>query len=395
MIDKQALLTAIIPARGGSKGIPRKNLQMLAGKPLIGWIIEAAKAARYVNRIIVSTDDQEIAAVSCQFGAEVIMRPAELSGDLASSEGALLHVLESLEQAGEVLPESLVFLQCTSPLTLAADIDGTVQVFIDGDADTALAVSDFHYFLWRKDEQGDAVGVNHDKAFRPLRQQRAAEYIETGSVYVMDTQQFIKHRHRFFGKTALYEMPAERCWEIDSPLDLSVAEPLLREQLKAAKATQLPVRVEALALDFDGVITDNRVLVLENGQEAVFCSRSDGWGIGRLRAAGVAVVVVSTEKNPVVAARCAKLEIDCLQGLDDKIGALQSWAEKRQVDLDKTVFVGNDVNDIECLQSVGCPVVVADAHPSVRPIAKIILESRGGDDAVREVSELILKSMVL
>jgi N-acylneuraminate cytidylyltransferase len=188
-------------------------------------------------------------------------------------------------------------------------------------------------------------------------------------------------------------MPAGRVCEIDDPPDLLVAESLLREQLKTSNITRIPKPVDALALDFDGVLTDNKVMVLENGQEAVLCSRSDGWGIGRLRAAGVPVVVVSTENNPVVAARCKKLQIDCLQGLNDKATALQGWADERQVNLDKTIFVGNDINDIECLQLVGCSVVVADAHPSVRSSAKIILQSRGGDDAVREVCEMILHNM--
>jgi len=393
MSDELNRMIAIIPARGGSKGIPRKNLQLLAGKPLVGWTIEAAFTSRHVGRVIVSTDCPEIAETSTRFGAEVIVRPPEISGDLATSEDTLLHVLNSLEAAEGQLPASFVFLQCTSPLTLGVDIDGTVQAFMNERADTALAVSDFHYFLWRNDGKGGGIGVNHDKASRPLRQQRDAEYIETGAVYVMDTKQFLQHKHRFFGKTALYNMPAGRVCEIDEPPDLLVAESLLREQLKTLNMAQLPVPVEALALDFDGVFTDNKVMVLDNGQEAVLCSRSDGWGIGRLRAAGIPVVVLSTEKNPVVAARCKKLQIDCLHGLEDKVSALQIWAQKCQINFDKMIFVGNDINDIECLQLVGCPVIVADAHPSVRSSAKIILESRGGDDAVREVCELILQDI--
>lgn len=221
---------AIIPARGGSKGIPRKNLQPLAGKPLVAHTIEQARAAHSIGRVIVSTDDAEIGAVAQCYGAEVVWRPAAISGDTASSEAALLHVLATLQQSEGTLPDLIVFLQCTSPLTLAADIDGTVQALLSEHANTALAVTPFHYFLWQQAENGDAVGVNHDKRVRLLRQQRAPQYRETGAIYVMQTNGFLQTKHRFFGKTALYVMPAERCLEIDEPFDLQMAAWLLQTQ---------------------------------------------------------------------------------------------------------------------------------------------------------------------
>jgi CMP-N-acetylneuraminic acid synthetase len=223
-------LVAIIPARGGSRGIPRKNIRMLAGKPLLAWTIEAATEALGKNRVYVSTDDPEIAAVSERYGAGVVWRPAEISGDTASSEQALLHALEHLEKTTGHLPALLVFLQCTAPLTAPEDICGTVQALLDGNADSALAVTPFHYFLWRTDESGNGIGINHDKRVRLLRQQRDAQYLETGAVYVMRTQGFRQAGHRFFGKTAIYVMPPDRCLEIDEPVDFLVAEVLVRER---------------------------------------------------------------------------------------------------------------------------------------------------------------------
>ena len=143
---------AIIPARGGSEGIPRKNVRLLAGKPLISHTIGAATQASSVNRVVVSTDDDEIATISRQWGAEVILRPAEISTDNSSSELALLHTLEYLHENEGYNPDLVVFLQCTSPLTLAEDIDGTVQALFDQEADSSLAVTPFHYFLWRWDD---------------------------------------------------------------------------------------------------------------------------------------------------------------------------------------------------------------------------------------------------
>ena len=225
-------ICAIIPARGGSKGVPRKNIQLLAGKPLIAHTIEQALQARQVNRTIVSTDDAEIAAISEQYGAEVVMRPPELATDTASSESTLLHTLDYLQQTEEYQPDLVVFLQCTSPLTLPEDIDGTVQTLLDENADSALAVTPFHYFLWRRDECGNAVGVNHDKEVRLLRQELKPQFLETGAVYAMRVRGFRKTKHRFFGKTVMYVIPPERCVEIDETFDLIIAETLLQQRPK-------------------------------------------------------------------------------------------------------------------------------------------------------------------
>jgi CMP-N-acetylneuraminic acid synthetase len=220
---------AIIPARGGSKGIPRKNVRILAGKPLIAHTIERALQARLVDRVLISTDDDEIAAISEQYGAEVIWRPGDISGDTASSESALLHAIEYLQETEGYRPALVVFMQCTSPLTLPEDIDGTVRTLMEENADSALAVTPFHFFLWRRDKGGDAVGINHDKQVRPLRQEREPQFLETGAVYVMRTQGFKSAKHRFFGKTAMYVMPPERCLEVDEPVDFRIAEALMRE----------------------------------------------------------------------------------------------------------------------------------------------------------------------
>jgi N-acylneuraminate cytidylyltransferase len=391
MVDQFKIL-AIIPARGGSKGIPHKNVHPLAGHPLIAHNILQAKQARLVNRIVVSTDDPEIAAVSQAYGAEVVWRPPEISGDTASSELALLHTLAYLEQVEGYQPNLLVFLQCTSPLTAAQDIDGTVQALLDQDGDSALAVIPFHYFLWRHQADGDASGINHDKRVRPLRQEREPQYLETGAVYAMRVPGFLHHRHRFFGKTVLYEMPAERRLEIDDPVDFQVAEVLIRAQDQTSSAERLPKNIAALVLDFDGVLTDDKVIVLQDGREAVVASRSDGWGIAQLKKTGLPILILSREVNPVVQARADKLGIPCLHGVEEKWEILSHWLNLQDIDSQDVIYVGNDLNDLPCMQQVGCPVAVADAHPSVRNQARIVLSNNGGDGAIREICDLILES---
>jgi len=225
-------ILSVIPARGGSKGIPHKNIRPLDGKPLVAHTIHSAQNSSYIQKVIVSTDDMEIGSVAQSFGADVIWRPHDLSGDKSPSEHAILHVLETLQESEGYCPDITVFLQCTSPLTSSADIDGTIRSLLDEDADTALAVAPFHYFLWRKDDLEGAIGINHDKTSRLMRQAQEPQYLETGAVYVMRTEGFIKHKHRFFGKTVLYAMARERVLEIDEPSDFLLAELLVQKNKK-------------------------------------------------------------------------------------------------------------------------------------------------------------------
>jgi YrbI family 3-deoxy-D-manno-octulosonate 8-phosphate phosphatase len=383
---------AIIPARGGSKGVPRKNVTLLAGRPLIAWTIGAAREAKRVTRVVVSTDDAEIARVAGECGAGVVWRPAEISDDSASSESALLHVLGHLRETENYRPELLAFLQCTSPLTTAADIDGTIGAMLDQRADCALSAARFFHFVWRVDSDG-ACGVNHDKRVRQRRQERPPEFLENGAVYAMRTDGFLAARHRFFGKTAIYEVAAGRALEIDEPGDFEVAEVLLRRREESQRRSLLPSPVAAVVFDFDGVFTDDLVLVDESGREAVTCSRSDGHGLAALAKSGVPMLVISKEANPVVGARCAKLGIKCVQGCNDKLPVMSQWLKQGGINAANTVYVGNDVNDLECLAAVGCGVAVADAHVEVRAAARMVLSRPGGHGAVRESCDLIMKGM--
>jgi N-acylneuraminate cytidylyltransferase len=381
---------AVIPARGGSKGIPRKNVQPVGGVPLVARSVAVALGARGVDRVVVSTDDAEIADVARAAGADVVERPGDIAGDEASSEDALAHALATLEQQGH-RPEVVVMLQCTTPLVRAVDVDSVLDAMRDDDADCALSVAPNHRFVWRRDPTTGARGINHDASRRLLRQQLEPEFVETGAVYAMKVDGFLAARHRFFGRIAMGVMPAERAFEVDDPHDLVVVRALHEALDREAPLAALPARVAALVLDFDGVITDDRVLTFQDGSEAVFSTRADGLGLELLRPTGLPVLVISKERNPVVAKRCAKVQVECLQGVDDKATALRDWAVANTVDLGDVVYVANDVNDLPSLRLVGCPVAVRDAHPDVKDSARIVLDARGGRGAVREIAELILR----
>jgi YrbI family 3-deoxy-D-manno-octulosonate 8-phosphate phosphatase len=150
--------------------------------------------------------------------------------------------------------------------------------------------------------------------------------------------------------------------------------------------------IELLVLDFDGVLTDNTVWVSEDGKEMVRCWRSDGLGLSQLQALGVPVWVLSTEKNPVVSKRCEKLKLPCRQNLPDKAAALQSLTEELKVVLSQVAYVGNDINDLSSLSIVGYPIIVQDAHDSVKSVALYQTQRPGGFGAVREVCDGLIES---
>ena len=150
--------------------------------------------------------------------------------------------------------------------------------------------------------------------------------------------------------------------------------------------------IRCVAFDFDGVFTDNAVYVLQDGTEMVRCTRADGLGLQQLQAKGLAIVVISTEKNPIVSARCAKLGVECVQDSADKVCSLEGFLKHLGISLEETAFLGNDVNDSAVLKAVGFPAVVADAHPDVVSFARHRTSRPGGHGAVREFSEFLLSS---
>lgn len=384
-------VVAIIPARGGSKGVPGKNLRRVGGAPLVVRAIQAAAGSRSVDDVVVTTDADGIAETAARHGATVIRRPAELAGDTASSESALLHVLDTLRSERGEDPQVVAFLQCTSPFTRSDDVEAVLAPVLAGEADAAFTAQAFHGFVWRRDGSGRADGVNHDWRSRPRRQDRPAEYLETGAVYAFAVEGFRAAGHRFFGRVVPVEVPAERALEVDTEADLRLAEALATAEAPQPSRPRLRMP-KLVALDFDGVFTDNRVLVDETGREAVWCHRGDGHGLAAL-ARAVPVVVFSTEKNPVVAQRCAKLGLECYHSLgDDKAAALRRYVREHGIDLDDVLYVGNDVNDLACLRLAGTAVVVADAAAEVVAEAHVVLSRRGGHGALRELSDLLLAS---
>ncbi|MFB8760343.1 cytidylyltransferase domain-containing protein [Streptomyces nigra] len=387
---------AVIPARGGSKGVPAKNLAPVGGVPLVARAVRACRASRLVTDVVVSTDDRAIAAAAREAGAEVVLRPAAIAGDTATSEAAVLHALDTHEALHGAPVDVVLLVQCTSPFLVRDDIEKVVAAVAENGADTAVTVAPFHGFVWRETDEpggpaGAGHGVNHDKAVRPRRQDRPQDFLETGAAYAMDAAGFRTHRHRFFGRTDLVRTDAARVLEIDDPHDLARAR-ALAPLLDADLPGQLPAAadIDAVVLDFDGTQTDDRVLIDADGKEFVSVHRGDGLGIAALRKSGLKMLILSTEQNPVVAARARKLRIPVLHGVDRKDLALKQWCEEQGIAPERVLYVGNDVNDLPCFALVGWPVAVASAHDVVRGAARAVTTVPGGDGAIREIAGWLL-----
>lgn len=223
---------AIVPARGGSKGIPRKNLVLVAGKPLLVHTLDQARAAPTVTRLVVSTDSEEIAGVARAHGAEVIRRPDDLSGDSAASESALLHCLSHLKAEEGYEPDLVVFLQATSPLRRVEDIERAISTLEAEDADSVFSAGPLRGFVWRV-EPGQVAPLNYDHRRRPRRQEAPEDVLENGSIYVFKPWVLTTGGSRLGGRIAIYRMAALDSFEVDEPEDLVLAELLFQRRAES------------------------------------------------------------------------------------------------------------------------------------------------------------------
>ncbi len=214
----------VIPARGGSKGIPRKNIRHLNGKPLIGYSIETAKKSKYVDKVIVSTDDTEIASIAEKYGAEIMFRPKHLASDEVPLDPVIYDVVDNLEKKGMSF-EYIVTIQPTSPLLRTETLDKVIEILIDGDYDTVLTAVDDRHLAWTK-ENGMFIPKYKE---RKNRQYLPPEYRETGAV-LASKRSVITPDSRIGKKVTLYEVDKFESVDIDSPMDWWIAEKILKRK---------------------------------------------------------------------------------------------------------------------------------------------------------------------
>jgi YrbI family 3-deoxy-D-manno-octulosonate 8-phosphate phosphatase len=400
-------ILALIPARGGSKGIPHKNIRNIAGYPLITWSIAAAKQATCVTRVIVSTDDEEIAAIAREYGAETpFLRPAELAQDQTTDLPVFEHALQWLEEHENYEPEIVIQLRPTSPIRPKDCVDSAVKLLIEHeDADcvrgVVLAGQNPHK-MWRF--------AGEDQPMKPLlevegipepynapRQILPPVYWQTGHIDAIRVAT-IKEKHSLTGDV-IYPLVIETRYavDIDTLSDWAKYEALANSGLEVVTPGRakrpMPEKIDLVISDFDGVITDNRVWVNEDGIEFVAAYRSDSIGVQMLRAIGIEVMILSSEPNRVVEARARKMGVHVIHGVGiyEKGRVMLEILEQKNVRAENVIYIGNDVNDLPCFEVAGWSVAVADAYPEVMRVADHVLSKPGGHGALREVCDLILK----
>ena len=229
------IATAFIFARGGSKGLPSKNIRPFAGKPLIAWSIEHAKAVNRIDRVLVSTDSEEIAAVALEHGAEVpFLRPPELSSDNSPEWLAWRHALQYLSEKEQYVPDVMVSVPATAPLRLPSDIDRCLDEFLRGNVDTVITVCDSHRNPWfnmvKRDSEGFLSLVNMPNSIISRRQDAPSVFDITPVAYIVRPQFVLDSFGVFSGRVRAVDIPIERSADIDTLLDFDIAEFLFKRQ---------------------------------------------------------------------------------------------------------------------------------------------------------------------
>lgn len=399
---------AVIPARGGSKGIPRKNIRNFAGYPLIAYSIEAGRSAQCVTRVIVSTDDEEIAAVAREFGAETpFLRPDELAQDKSLDLPVFEHALRWLAEQEGYHPEVVVQLRPTSPVRPPALVDDAIRLLLEHPEASSVRgivpAGQNPHKMWRVGKTGEPMhslleveGIA--EPYNAPRQVLPSIYWQTGHIDAIRPQ-VILEEGSMSGKTILPLMIDPRYTvDIDNLWDWQRYEWLvwhggLEMVTPGRQRRSFPENVRLVVFDFDGVMTDNRVWVDASGREFISANRSDSLGIKYMRDAGIESLVISREMDPVVTARCNKMKVSVMQGVLEKGAVLRQVMADRHLDPRQVVYVGNDTIDLPCFEIAGWAVAVQDSHPEVLRAADFILSLPGGFGAVRELCDLIVNRL--
>ncbi len=400
-------ILALIPARGGSKGIPRKNIRNFAGYPLIAWSIAAAKQSALVTRVIVSTDDEEIAKVARAYGAEApFLRPAEFAQDNTTDLPVFEHALKWLEEVEGCRPDIIIQLRPTSPIRPKGMVDDAIRILQNHkDADCVRGVvpaGQNPFKMWRFNGEHKPLnplltveGIK--EPYNAPRQILPPVYWQTGHIDAIRASTIIAKKSLTGDVIYPLVIDSKYTVDIDTLADWAKYEAVIYSGLDVvsprAPRRTMPETIELIVCDFDGVVTDNSVITDQDGKESVLASRSDSMHIKTLKEQGVDFLILSSESNPVVQARAKKMGVEAIHGvgMQDKGRAMREALAKRNVKAEHVIYLGNDLNDLPCFEIAGWAVAVADAYPEVIRAADYVLTKKGGHGAIRELCELVLK----
>jgi N-acylneuraminate cytidylyltransferase len=375
---------AVLPLRKGSKGIPGKNKKKMLGRPLFSWALGAAIFSN-LDTIYVYTDDEEIITyIQKEYGwcakVKTVIREVSTAIDTSSTEEAMLAFTSQLKEDYSVL----CLLQATSPMTTPQDINAILEK-IDNQNDSALTVVKTHRFTWN----ADGTPLNYDIFNRPRRQDFEGLLVENGAVYATTKTAFLQSKNRVSGIIGLVEMDEASYTEIDSLTDWDIVEQLLASRFQKTKVQS---KIQYLVLDVDGVFTDGSVFFGAEGEMLKRFDMRDGMGLEILRQNNVEVVVMTSENSALVGQRMKKLQIESVfLGVKDKYAFLTQFLKDREASFADVAYIGDDVNDLANICSVGWSFCPADGTEIVKRHADYVLTQNSAAGAIREACEIIMK----
>lgn len=376
----------IIPLRAGSKSIRHKNKRKMLGRPLYQWVLGEAIFSK-LDEIYVFTDDKEIIEqVNLDYcwtkKVKCMHRSIESALDNSSTEMAMLEFAKNINNEFDII----CLLQATSPLTTSKEIDACLSKIELEKFDSALSVVESKRFIWS--DAGESL--NYDYLDRPRRQEFNGQLIENGAIYTARKDTFLSNKNRIGNSIGIVKMPEDTLIEIDEPSDWIISESLLQNRIGKFKGLPKPIR--AIVFDVDGVFTDGTVAVTSGSELFKRFSLRDGMGIELLKRMNILPIVITSEDSQIVSTRMKKLHIENFYfGVKDKYSRLHSILAKLSISRNEVAYVGDDINDLANMLSVSWAIAPQNAHHIVKYKADLILNSNGGDLAIREAIEFIEK----
>lgn len=371
-----------IPLRKNSKGILGKNKRKMVGRPLFTWVLGEAIRSSLDVVYVYTDDDAIISFIEKEYHytnkIKALKRSESSATDTASTESAMIEFAEKLSYDFDIF----CLLQATSPFTKAVDIENCLNEIEKG-KDSALTVVNTHRFIWNE----DGTPANYNPSQRPRRQDFKGLLVENGALYTCTKAVLLEQKNRLGKNIGIVKMPEESLYEIDSEQDWTVVENLLIERQKGAKQSE---KITHLVLDVDGVFTNGTIAYTKDGEHTKNFDMRDGMGLEILRQFGVEVMVMTSEQSQLVAKRMEKLQIpQVFLGVKDKYTLLQSLAASQNFSLNNVAYVGDDVNDMANICSVGWSLAPNNAMTEIKQLADVVLSKNSGAGAIREACEFI------
>ena len=377
---------AFIPARGGSKSIPGKNIKDFCGRPLIYWNLFALEKSELIDEVVVATDSENIFKKVKEFNfskVKLYKRSSENAQDHSTSEAIMLEYINYAKLASS---DTFMLVQATSPFTRTEDFNNGLNLM--SKYDTVFACAKIKRFIWNK----EGIPLNYDHNNRPRRQDFDGTFMENGAFCISSVSDIINHNNRISGNIGICEMAEYTFVEIDEVEDWIMAEQLFIKNHDSEYKSNFN-KIKLFLSDVDGVLTDAGMYYTENGDEfKKFCTY-DGMGFQLLQKTGVKVGILTTEDRELNRRRAKKLGLDFdFHGAKDKLKIVKNLCIKESITLDEVAYIGDDVNCFSLLSHVGIAACPNNAVDKIKAIPNIIqLNKNGGDGVVREFIELILK----